>query len=355
MTHGSARVPQVPTLAGIGHWHLNAATRCFTWSPEMFHIHGLAPHAGDQPWEVALEALHPGDRARIEGRLQRALLDGAAFEVLARSIRPTGEIRVVRWAGQAERSIDDEIVAVHGVIHDVTEQFEASADGNAALHAFAHAVAHDLKAPMRAIRAMSMHLRNALPEQSLDAAEYCDRIEGAAERMDDLIDGLLGYAEIVAQPALLEVVPLDDLLQGVFAELSPEIRDADAAVVVEPLPSVLGRPPQLHALFHHLVQNAVRYRSPDRPLQVAIQATPAPLPRHTRISVTDNGVGFDPTHATRRLFRPFGRLHDRPSPLTGMGLGLAICKRVVETHGGRIEVDSQPNQGSTFSVTLPVA
>jgi light-regulated signal transduction histidine kinase (bacteriophytochrome) len=170
-----------------------------------------------------------------------------------------------------------------------------------------------------------------------------------AKRMEYLIHDILDFSRVDARAAdHFTATSCDASLDGAIANLQIQIEEAGAAITRDPLPCVLGDPIQLTRLFQNLTINSIKYRKPDQAPKIHISAA-----RHGRewtVAVKDNGVGIDPQYA-EKVFGIFKRLHSRDHP--GTGMGLAICKKIVERHGGRIWVESEPGKGATFFFTLP--
>lgn len=223
------------------------------------------------------------------------------------------------------------------------------ARSNRDLEQFAYIASHDLQAPLRNVRQglelLDAHLTETIGSSfDADAEELRDLIFGAVDRMEALIHGLLAYARVERrrQPAD-GTVDLNAVVADVLAELS--LQEGDVAV--DRLPTVKGDPTQLHQLLQNLIENAVKYRLLSRPPEITISDRSDH--DHWRISVTDNGIGIAPEHHDR-IFELFRRGHPG---YDGVGLGLAICQRIIERHGGKISVDSEPERGATFTFTLP--
>ena len=167
--------------------------------------------------------------------------------------------------------------------------------------------------------------------------------------MMTLIKDLLQYSRVTHDTRSAEPVDLNGTLDSALANLAGPIEESEAKITVRRLPTVMGIDSLLVRVFQNLIGNAIKYRSPERPLTIDIQ-----VERRTadwRFAVSDNGIGFDMQYADK-VFIMFKRLHDR-SQYPGSGIGLAIVKRIVERHGGQVAVMSEPGIGSTFSFTLP--
>jgi PAS domain S-box-containing protein len=222
---------------------------------------------------------------------------------------------------------------------------------NAELEQFASVASHDLQEPLHTLASYAQLLRRRHGEEldPEDAEEVIDGILDSATRMQGLINDLLTYSRIGWVDLNLETFEAKDLVEEVRWSLASAIDVASADVVVHSLPRVQADRRQLTQLFQNLISNAVKFRSHDRPV-IDIDARQSD--GEWEFSVADDGIGVDPTDA-ERVFRPFERSH-RPGRDEGTGMGLAICTRIVERHGGRIWVEGRPGGGSVFSFTLPI-
>lgn len=242
----------------------------------------------------------------------------------------------------------------------IRAQLEATAAelerSNRELEQFAYVASHDLQEPLRKIVGFSelLEQRYAAELEQLegDAGDYLRYVTEGARRMARLIEDLLRYSRVGRRRPALRPLDLDEVVATATDRLEVAITEADADVRVDgPLPAVMGDPDQLLDLLANLIGNACKYRG-DEPLVVRISAAPEDDQR-VAVTVTDTGIGIDPVHA-ERIFEIFQRLHPQ-SRYEGSGIGLAICRRIVEHHGGRIWVESRPGDGARFTFTLPTA
>lgn len=235
---------------------------------------------------------------------------------------------------------------------ELQELSEELARSNAELERFAYIVSHDLKEPLRSITGFSGLLQRKLgPELDPDAQQYLEFIVGGARHMQALIDGLLEYARAGREQAAAQPVDLGDVVDKTRTQLAVLIEETGAEVVVSaPLPRIEGDPLRLGQLFQNLIGNALKFRS-EAPPRIRIEARDSG--DCWQLAVADNGIGIEPKHQ-QRVFEVFQRLHGREE-YPGTGIGLAICKKIVESHGGRIWVESTPGAGTTFLFTLPKA
>lgn len=228
-------------------------------------------------------------------------------------------------------------------------QAETLAQAIQQLEHFSHATAHDLRESLRHLIAYSDLLEECLPaEAPKDCLTYVHRIRAAGLRLDNLVDNMLDHARSEYAEIRREDVALDDVFQEAMDTLSDVIAATGAEITVAPLPTVVADPSMLVLVARNLLGNALRFKGAG-PVRIHVGASEeAGL---WRVSVRDEGAGIPLEHRAR-IFEPFFRLH-APGDGGGSGVGLSICKRIVESHGGTIEVVSEPEVGSTFSFTLP--
>ena len=247
--------------------------------------------------------------------------------------------------------------AIRGLVvnsRDVTErkQYEDELQrSNAELEQFAYVASHDLQEPLRMVSSYTQLLARRYREQlDPDAEEFIGYAVDGAERMQRLINDLLSYSRVGTRGREPAPTELSLVMEAAVANLRLAVEESGAQVASDTLPSVMGDRPQLTQLFQNLIGNAIKFRGEEPPeVHVGTERQDG----EWLISVRDNGIGLDPEHADR-VFVIFQRLHGRRK-YEGTGIGLAICKRIVERHGGKIWVESTPGAGSTFYFTLPDA
>lgn len=334
----------------------------------IFFNHGAEAIFGYQASEVMgqpLELLLPEDRranhhAQVEGF--------ARTEVPARRMGERGEITGRRKNGEifpAEASISqlqrEEGDIFTAVLRDVSERRRAEEAlaanarelerSNAELEQFAYVASHDLQEPLRMVTSYTQLLaRRYRGKLDDDADDFIGYIVEGVERMQALISDLLAYSRVGNRVFESRPVDMKQVFDQVLGVLGESIRDAQAEVTHTSLPVVMGDATQLSQLLQNLISNALKFRG-DTPAKVHIGAEPKD--GMWEISVRDNGIGIDPRFQ-ERIFIIFQRLHSR-TEYPGTGIGLSICRKIVERHGGEMSVDSTPGEGATFSFTLPAA
>jgi PAS domain S-box-containing protein len=226
------------------------------------------------------------------------------------------------------------------------------ARSNAELEQFAYVASHDLQEPLRMVAAYTQLLaRRYKGKLDDDADEFIGFAVDGARRMQELINDLLMYSRVGTRPLQPEAVDTNQLVDQVVSDLAAAIADSHASVLRTELPIVQGDPTQVRQLFQNLIANGIKFHRPSSEPQVLVSA--ARENGAWTFSVRDNGIGIEAQYQ-ERIFALFQRLHTR-ADYPGTGIGLAICKEIVERHGGQIRVDSAPGHGTTFLFSLPVA
>jgi signal transduction histidine kinase len=232
---------------------------------------------------------------------------------------------------------------------------------NRDLQEFAYIASHDLQEPLRKIQTfgelVQLRYDPVLDERGRD---YLQRMRGAANRMQSLINELLTYSRLTSKAGPIGPVDLNEVVKTVLSDLEFQLDQAHTSIQVDSLPTVEADLTQMYQLMQNLIGNALKFHLPDRPPLVRISAQPvnsrAPSgpgkssSKYYRIAIEDNGIGFEEKYLDR-IFQPFQRLHGR-GEYEGTGMGLAICRKIVERHGGLLTAHSQPGKGSTFVIEL---
>lgn len=226
---------------------------------------------------------------------------------------------------------------------------------NKELEEFTYIASHDLKEPLRKIIAFGDLLN--LTKSSIDskASEYISRMQDAANRMMSLVDDLLQLSRVGTDAQEFKLTDLNEVVDRVVQDLEPAIVEKRASIKVDDLPSLMIKPPQMQQVFQNLIANALKFNDKEVP-DIHITSTPLPAGDYAgeyyRIFVKDNGIGFDQEYS-ERIFEAFQRLHGR-AVYSGSGIGLAICKKIVEMHNGTISATGEKGKGATFIIDLPV-
>jgi PAS domain S-box-containing protein len=250
-------------------------------------------------------------------------------------------------------------VMVAGVMSDITERKRIERElekehmelkrSNQDLQQFAYVASHDLKEPLRMVTSYVKLLEKQYKDKlDADANEYIGYVVEGTTRMRQMIDDLLRYSRVDVKGTPMKPIDLELVLKQALLNLSVCIGESHAVITQTPLPIVLGDYIQLTEVFQNLISNAIKFKQKDTP---CVHIAAERIDSYWRLSVTDNGIGIDPQYFDK-LFIIFERLHSR-TEYAGNGIGLAVCKKIVERHGGKIWVESTPEIGSTFFFTIP--
>jgi light-regulated signal transduction histidine kinase (bacteriophytochrome) len=222
---------------------------------------------------------------------------------------------------------------------------------NRDLQEFAYIASHDLQEPLRKVLAFGDRLASKYADVLDETGQdYLKRMRDASQRMQTLINDLLSFSRVSTRLQPFAKVDLNKLIQDVVSDLEMQIDRTQGKVKVANLPSLEADPTQMHQLLQNLITNSLKFHQDGIPPEIHVSAESSG--GKCRLMVKDNGIGFNMQYLDR-IFKPFQRLHSRQE-YEGSGMGLAICRRIVERHGGEISAISKPGQGSTFIVTLPV-
>ncbi|SFG02252.1 PAS domain S-box-containing protein [Halopelagius inordinatus] len=348
---------EAATEAGaVGTWEWDVSTDEIVANPSFAEQFGIDPDVARDgaALEAFVSAIHENDRERVEAKIQAAVESCGEYEAEYRVRNSDGEFRWVVARGHVDCDDDGTPRTFPGALTDVTERKRTEKElqaSNERLEQFAYAASHDLQEPLRMVssylRLVERRYADALDEEG---EEFIDFAVDGAERMREMIESLLAYSRVETRGNPLEPVDVGEVLADVRVDLQFRIEETDADITTGDLPRVVGDPDQLRQLFQNLLDNAMEYRSGEAP-QVTVSADRSG--GEWVISVSDEGIGIDPEDQ-RRIFEVFQRLHTQ-NEHAGTGIGLALCERIVERHGGDIWVDSEPGEGATLSFTLPAA
>ncbi|WP_247235695.1 ATP-binding protein [Telluribacter sp. SYSU D00476] len=265
----------------------------------------------------------------------------------------------------------EEVYGALLVGHDITSIMEANeklkvaneelVKSNIDLEQFAYVASHDLQEPLRKIQVFTDLIRSRRHDEE-QTAVYLDKVHSAAERMTFLIRDLLSYSRLSRSEEGFMETDLNATIETVKSDFEMLIQQKAATIIYKDLPVVKGIPHQLGQLFSNLISNAIKFSQENPEIRITANQLPpgsntqyGPLPAehpYWAIQVSDNGIGFDPRYS-QKIFTIFQRLNDQKK-YSGTGIGLAICRKIVENHQGTIVAQSTPGQGATFTVLLPV-
>lgn len=357
--------------AGLGHWHINLDTNEFNFSENLQKISGYSS-ADELNFENVLSLIHPDDRHNlIETSLKDYQLNRTSVSVF-RIIRKDGKVRYIK--GTSDKMRVNKSSFIVGIAQDITSLIDKEImleeknlqleRQNEELASFNHMASHDLQEPLRKIQVLSkLIMENEEGHLSEKSLNFFNRILYSANRMQSLINDLLDYSRANNPSSVKIPYDLNRILKESIHNLKEEISSKKAKIQSEPLPVLNIIPSQVQQLFNNLIDNALKYSKTDISPVIRITSKIVPgelvtgyglkkIAHYHCINFTDNGIGFDQKYANK-IFEIFQRLHGK-TEYSGTGIGLTICKKVIQNHNGYITASGNPGIGSTFSLYFPI-
>jgi PAS domain S-box-containing protein len=353
-------VQQTP-LAFI-EWNLSG--QIVEWNPAAEQMFGYAKR--DAIGQQATDLLYAPDQADHFNRVWSALMHRrGGRHSTSPNLTRSGRVIMCEWYNTPLVNEDGDIIGVVSLVEDVTQRHASEAalvafahrleQSNRELEDFASVASHDLQAPLRKIQTFGDRLWAVCGDTLTDEGrDYLKRMQNASQRMQTLINDLLSFARVTTKAQPFSRVDLSTILQEVLLDLEVHIQQVKGYIEIGKLPVIQADPLQMRQLLQNLISNALKFHGAEPPhIQVSSQVL-----RDTngqpqcQITVSDNGIGFEEKYCDR-IFAVFQRLHG-VDDYEGTGVGLAICRKIVERHGGTITATSKPGLGTTFIATLPI-
>ena len=337
--------------------------RITSWNAAAERIFG---YPAEEILGKSITVLAPPDRLDEERQILTRVAAGEPLENYETiRVRKDGKHINVALTVSPIRDAQGGIVEIASINRDITHQKQVEQEirvymakleqSNRDLESFASIASHDLQEPLRKVRAFGERLKVKYGDKFDEiGSDYLQRIQSAAQRMQDLVESLLTYSRVTTKAQPFTPVALKEIVRDVLTDLEVRIEQTGGSVQVSDLPTIEADPSQMRQLFQNLIANALKFHAEGKPIvKICSQLAEHPSSEGTwyHLFVEDNGIGFNEKHLDR-IFAPFQRLHGRDE-YEGTGMGLAICQKIVERHGGSITARSEPGKGATFIITLP--
>lgn len=340
------------TLAG--YWDRNLLSSTEHLSPMFKQMLGYEDHELENSTETWQRLIHPDDLRTVQQNFRKHVESRGQvpFDNQVRYQHKDGSL-VWMWSRGlvTEWTKEGEPARMVGSHVDITalKQAQAALEERAnESRRFAYLVSHDLREPLNTI---SNYMTLILEDRDGPTDEYVSYAKDAADRLKEMISAFLDYARLRKDAVQLELLDMNQIAADLNSDLGSVIGENDGVLEVGPLPQVLGSKVHVRQLMQNLLENAAKFRSPERALRIIVRGAREPATARTRIWIEDNGVGIEPD-SQDLIFEMFQRAHAR-SQYPGLGIGLSIAHRIAELHGSELEVQSTPGLGSAFTFTLP--
>lgn len=348
-------------------WELNGVIESWNRGAEELYGYSKSEALGRMTHEL-LRTIHPVpwnqikaellESSRWEGEIKHQTKEGRIIIVSTRKqlvTRKDGSQvvmetnRDITKSKKAEEKLKNSYTRLRRTQKELEETITKLKISNAELEQFAYVASHDLQEPLRMISSFAQLLERRYKDQlDNDANDYIGFVVDAAHRMKELIDDLLAFSHLNTEFREFKVINMSESLKEALSNLQTLIEENNAEITCVPLPAIKGDPSQIRQLFQNLIVNAIKFNDKKLPcIHISVQDSGD----FWKFGVSDNGIGIV-SELQEKIFDVFKRLHTREE-YPGTGMGLAICKKIVERHGGRIWVESEPGNGSTFNFTIP--
>lgn len=385
----NALLNEAQDIAKMGSWQWNVHEDKIIWSDNLYKIYGIEKNGNGLSFEKFINKVHPDDRSFVNEHIQDAFSTKDFQTYRHRIVMDDGTVKVMQGRGEVVLNDKGEVVKMIGTGQDITEHHQAQQallnktneleTANMELQKFAYVASHDLQEPLRKILTFASLLEKEslehLPEKSKG---YVEKIVHSSSRMQNLIEDILNFSSLKTGEEAFEKISLASILNQVLADMEVLIAKTNAQIEVDDLPQLEVIPTQIGQLFQNILSNAIKFRKENEQPHIQIKAKmllgknlledqkfssyvkglsinhrSLEKENFAAIYIKDNGIGFDSVYS-EKIFEIFQRLHNSKHH-EGTGIGLAICKRIVDNHHGIISAKSSLGNGAEFLIILPAS
>lgn len=365
--------PHMENILHFGTYINDVKNNVVKWSPGLFKILGLDVNEIDSTAENFHRFVHPDDLELVQKSNRESVQLSKTYHIEFTIIDAKGIKKRVFAENYMKFDEDGQLISYNGLLKDITEKYESQQQlesqitqldkSNHNLQEFVHVASHDLQEPLRKISVFSDRLQEKYGEiLDEEGKKYLSRIAAGCSNMQILLEDLLDFSKLSFTGKIFEKVNIEKVINSVLSDLDVKMEESNAEVVCNNLPLIDGYYSQMRQLFTNLIQNSIKFKKKDSPLRIRIDCSDVfkqDYPAldllkdkvYIKIEVEDNGIGFDQEFA-EKIFMIFQRLHGKVE-YQGSGIGLSICKKIVENHEGFIFAEGTLNHGAKFTILLP--
>jgi len=337
-------------LSSIGSWSWDLKTNKVEWSDEVFSIFGISPNSVEPTYELALNHVHENDKVRYEAKIRQALDRKESYHHEIKIRKTDNSIRSVISRGSLMLNEKAEYVRMIGTIQDITYTKKLM-QSNIQLEQFAHILSHDFKGPLRTIISFIGLLNKSIVSKiDLTEVKMFEFVATSARELSELVESLLENSNINSKNLNLNSIPVNPFMNSIIASLDVMIKERKVEITINKMPEfVIGDRIKLRQVIQNIISNSIKYSKPE--IKPIIEINYIQDEIFHRFVFKDNGIGIDPSEQ-QNIFKSHYQVNNEKAK-SGNGLGLFICKQILELHNGKIWVESNINEGSKFYFEFP--